>query len=561
MSLRLPRRQYADLYGPTVGDRVRLADTDILIEVEKDFTVYGDEVKFGGGKVIRDGMGQSARATTADGVLDLVITNALILDHWGIVKADLGIRGGRIVGLGKAGNPDIQPGVTKGMIVGASTEVIAGEGRIITAGGIDSHIHFICPQLIDEALSAGLTTLIGGGTGPATGTNATTCTAGAWNMYRMLEAADGFPINLGFLGKGNASRPDPLREQVAAGAIGLKLHEDWGTTPAAIDAALSVAEEMDIQVAIHTDSLNEFKGRTIHTYHTEGAGGGHAPDIIKVCGEPNCLPSSTNPTMPFTVNTMDEHLDMLMVCHHLNPKIPEDLAFAESRIRAETIAAEDVLHDLGAISMLSSDSQAMGRIAEVITRTWQTADKMKKQRGSLPGDGRADNVRAKRYVAKYTINPAISHGIAHEVGSVEAGKLADLVIWKPAFFGVKPEMVLKGGLIVTAAMGDPNASIPTPQPVRHRPMFASYGGAVFSTSLTFVSKAALEDGVPARLGLRKMLSAVSGCRGIQKADMVNNAYLPRIEVDTETYEVRADGQLLTCEPARVLPLAQRYYLF
>jgi len=457
------------------------------------------------------------------------------------------------------------------MIVGASTEVIAGEGRIVTAGGIDSHIHFICPQLVDEALSAGLTTLIGGGTGPATGTNATTCTAGAWNMYRMLEAADGLPINLGFLSKGNASRPDPLREQVAAGAVGLKLHEDWGTTPAAIDAALSVAEEMDIQVAIHTDTLNEagfvedsiraFKDRTIHTYHTEGAGGGHAPDIIRVCGEPNCLPSSTNPTMPFTVNTMDEHLDMLMVCHHLNPKIPEDLAFAESRIRAETIAAEDVLHDLGAISMLSSDSQAMGRIAEVITRTWQTADKMKKQRGALPGDGRADNVRAKRYVAKYTINPALSHGIAHEVGSLEPGKLADLAIWKPAFFGVKPEMVLKGGMIVTAAMGDPNASIPTPQPVRHRPMFASYGGAVFSTSITFVSKAALEDGVPARLGLRKMVSAVSGCRGVRKASMVNNSYCPRIEVDSETYEVRADGQLLTCEPARVLPMAQRYYLF
>jgi urease subunit alpha len=571
MSLRMPRRQYADLYGPTVGDRVRLADTDILIEVEKDFTVYGDEIKFGGGKVIRDGMGQSARATSADGVLDLVITNALVLDHWGIVKCDIGVRAGRVVGVGKAGNPDIQAGVTPGMIVGASTEVIAGEGRIVTAGGIDSHIHFICPQLVDEALSAGLTTLIGGGTGPATGTSATTCTAGAWNMYRMLEAADGLPINLGFLGKGNASRLDPLREQVAAGAIGLKLHEDWGTTPAAIDACLSVAEEMDIQVAIHTDTLNEagfvedsiraFKGRTIHTYHTEGAGGGHAPDIIKVCGEPNCLPSSTNPTMPFTVNTMDEHLDMLMVCHHLNPKIPEDLAFAESRIRAETIAAEDVLHDLGAISMLSSDSQAMGRIAEVITRTWQTADKMKKQRGALPGDGRNDNVRAKRYVAKYTINPAISHGIAHEVGSIEAGKLADLVIWKPAFFGVKPELVLKGGIIVTAAMGDPNASIPTPQPVRYRPMFASFGGAVFTTSLTFVSKAALEDGVPSRLGLRKLTAAVSRCRGLRKADMVNNAYCPKMEVDPETYEVRADGQLLTCEPARVLPMAQRYYLF
>jgi urease subunit alpha len=571
VSLRLPRRQYADLYGPTVGDRVRLADTDLLIEVEKDFTVYGDEVKFGGGKVIRDGMGQSARATAAEGVLDLVITNALVLDHWGVVKCDIGVRGGRIVGAGKAGNPDIQAGITPGMIVGASTEVIAGEGRIVTAGGIDSHIHFICPQLVDEALSAGLTTLLGGGTGPATGTNATTCSAGAWNIQRMLEASDGLPINLGFLGKGNASRPDPLREQVAAGAIGLKLHEDWGTTPAAIDACLSVAEEMDVQVAIHTDTLNEagfvedsiraFKGRTIHTYHTEGAGGGHAPDIIKVCGEPNCLPSSTNPTMPFTVNTMDEHLDMLMVCHHLNPKIPEDLAFAESRIRAETIAAEDVLHDLGAISMLSSDSQAMGRIAEVITRTWQTADKMKKQRGALPGDGRNDNVRARRYVAKYTINPAISHGISREVGSIEAGKLADLVIWKPAFFGVKPELVLKGGFIVTAAMGDPNASIPTPQPVRYRPMFASYGGAVFSTSTTFVSKAALEDGVPSRLGLRKMVSAVSRCRGLKKADMVNNSYCPKIEVDAETYEVRADGQLLTCEPARVLPMAQRYYLF
>jgi urease alpha subunit len=571
MSLRLPRRQYADLYGPTVGDRVRLADTDLLIEVEKDFTVYGDEVKFGGGKVIRDGMGQSARATAAEGVLDLVITNALILDHWGIVKADIGIRGGRIVGVGKAGNPDIMAGVNPGLVVGAATEVIAGEGKIVTAGGIDSHIHFICPQLVDEALSAGLTTLIGGGTGPATGTNATTCSPGAWNIQRMLEASDGLPINLGFLGKGNASRPRPLSEQIEAGAIGLKLHEDWGTTPAAIDACLSVAEEMDVQVAIHTDTLNEagfveesiraFKGRTIHTYHTEGAGGGHAPDIIRVCGEPNCLPSSTNPTMPFTVNTMDEHLDMLMVCHHLNPKIPEDLAFAESRIRAETIAAEDVLHDLGAISMLSSDSQAMGRIAEVITRTWQTADKMKRQRGALKGDGRSDNVRAKRYVAKYTINPALSHGIAHEVGSIEAGKLADLVLWKPAFFGVKPEMVLKGGLIVTAAMGDPNASIPTPQPVRHRPMFASFGGAVYSTSVTFLSKAAAQDGVAARLGLRKRTVAVGRCRGLTKKAMVHNDYCPRMEVDPETYEVRADGQLLTCEPARVLPMAQRYYLF
>ena len=571
MSLPIPRRQYVDLFGPTVGDRVRLADTELLIEVERDFTVYGDEVKFGGGKVIRDGMGQSARATSAEGVLDLVITNALILDHWGIVKADIGIRQGRIVAVGKAGNPDVMAGVTPGMVVGASTEVIAGEGRIVTAGGIDSHIHFICPQLVDEALAAGLTTLIGGGTGPATGTNATTCAPGAWNIHRMLEAAEGLPINLGFLAKGNASRPGPLREQIEAGAIGLKLHEDWGTTPAAIDAALSVAEESDVQVAIHTDTLNEagfvedsiraFKGRTIHTYHTEGAGGGHAPDILRVCGEANCLPSSTNPTMPFTVNTMDEHLDMLMVCHHLNPKIPEDLAFAESRIRAETIAAEDVLHDLGAISMLSSDSQAMGRIAEVIMRTWQTASKMKAQRGALPGDGRHDNTRAKRYVAKYTINPAIAHGIAHEVGSIEAGKLADLVIWKPAFFGVKPEMVLKGGFIVTAAMGDPNASIPTPQPVRYRPMFASYGNAIASTSVTFLSRAALEDGVPARLGLRRMARAVKGCRNLAKSAMIHNGYTPRMEVDPETYEVRADGQLLTCEPARVLPMAQRYFLF
>jgi urease subunit alpha len=571
MSLRIPRRQYADLFGPTVGDRVRLADTELWIEVERDFTVYGDEVKFGGGKVVRDGMGQSARATAGEGVLDLVITNALILDHWGIVKADIGVRAGRIAGVGKAGNPDIMAEVTPGLIIGASTEVIAGEGRIVTAGGIDSHIHFICPQLVDEALAAGLTTLIGGGTGPATGTNATTCAPGAWNIHRMLEASDGLPINLGFLAKGNASRPEPLREQVAAGAIGLKLHEDWGTTPAAIDACLSVAEETDTQVAIHTDTLNEagfveasiaaFKGRTIHTYHTEGAGGGHAPDILRVCGEANCLPSSTNPTMPFTVNTMDEHLDMLMVCHHLNPKIPEDLAFAESRIRAETIAAEDVLHDLGAISMLSSDSQAMGRIAEVITRTWQTADKMKRQRGVLAGDGRADNVRAKRYVAKYTINPAISHGIAHEVGSIEAGKLADLVIWKPAFFGVKPELVVKGGLIVTAAMGDPSASIPTPQPVRYRPMFAAYGRAVGSTSVTFVSRTALEEGVPMRLGLQKRAIAVRGCRGLSKAAMIHNAYVPRMEVDAETYEVRADGQLLTCEPASVLPMAQRYFLF
>jgi urease subunit alpha len=571
MSPRLTRAQYADLYGPTVGDRVRLADTELLIEVERDLTTYGEEVKFGGGKVIRDGMGQSARATSAEGTLDLVITNALILDHWGVVKADIGIRGGRIVGIGKAGNPDVMDGVTPGMVIGAATEAIAGEGRIVTAGGIDSHVHLICAQLVDEALAAGLTTLLGGGTGPATGTNATTCTPGAWNIHRMLEASDGLPINLGFLGKGNASRPEPLREQVRAGAIALKLHEDWGTTPAAIDASLSVADEMDVQVAIHTDTLNEagfveesiraFKGRTIHTYHTEGAGGGHAPDIIRVCGEPNCLPSSTNPTMPFTVNTMDEHLDMLMVCHHLSPHIPEDLAFAESRIRAETIAAEDVLHDLGAISMMSSDSQAMGRIGEVIIRTWQTADKMKRQRGALPGDGRHDNARAKRYVAKYTINPAIAHGIAHDVGSVEAGKLADLVLWKPAFFGVKPELVLKSGFIVTAAMGDPNASIPTPQPVRYRPMFAAFGGALASTSVTFLSRAALEDGVPMRLGLRKATSAVKGCRGLGKSSMVHNAYCPRVEVDPETYEVRADGVLLTCEPAAVLPMAQRYFLF
>ncbi len=571
MSLRLTRKQYADLYGPTVGDRVRLADTELFIEVERDFTVYGDEVKFGGGKVIRDGMGQSARATTAEGALDCVVTNALILDHWGIVKADIGIRRGRIVGIGKAGNPDLMAGVSPGMVIGAATEVIAGEGRIVTAGGVDSHIHFICPQLAWEALSAGVTTLIGGGSGPATGTNATTCTPGGWNIHRMLEAAEGLPMNLGFLGKGNASRPQPLREQIEAGAIGLKLHEDWGSTPAAIDCALGVADEYDVQIAIHTDTLNEagfvedsiraFKGRTIHTYHTEGAGGGHAPDIIRVCGEPNCLPSSTNPTMPFTVNTMDEHLDMLMVCHHLNPKIPEDLAFAESRIRAETIAAEDVLHDLGAISMLSSDSQAMGRIGEVITRTWQTADKMKRQRGPLPGDGRHDNARGKRYVSKYTINPAITHGIAHEVGSIEVGKLADLVLWKPAFFGIKPELVVKGGFIAWAAMGDPNASIPTPQPVLYRPMFGAFGRAPFSTALTFLSRAAVEGRLPARLGLQKRAVAVKNCRGLTKRAMVHNDYCPRIEVDPETYQVRADGQLLTSEPARVLPMAQRYFLF
>jgi len=572
MSLRLTRRQYADLYGPTTGDRVRLADTELFIRIERDLTTAGEEAKFGGGKVLRDGMGQAARATRADQTLDLVITNAVVVDHWGIVKADLGVRDGRIVGVGKAGNPDLMAGVSPGMVVGAGTEVIAAEGKIVTAGGLDAHVHFICPQLVTEAISAGLTTLVGGGTGPATGTNATTCTPGEWNIHRMLEAAEAFPVNLGFLGKGNASAPDPLREQIAAGAIGLKLHEDWGTTPAAIDCALTVADEHDVQVAIHTDTLNEagfvedsiraFKGRTIHTYHTEGAGGGHAPDIIRVCGEPNCLPSSTNPTMPFTVNTMAEHLDMLMVCHHLNPRIPEDLAFAESRIRAETIAAEDVLHDLGAISMMSSDSQAMGRIGEVIIRTWQTADKMKRQRGPLAGERPGDdNLRVKRYVAKYTINPAIAHGLSAHVGSLEVGKLADLVLWRPAFFGVKPELVVKGGMLAWAAMGDPNASIPTPQPVLYRPMFGAYGRAPGATALTFVSRAALADGVPARLRLARRAVAVGRCRTIGKRDMVHNAALPRIEVDPETYEVRADGERLTCEPARVLPMAQRYFLF
>jgi urease subunit alpha len=572
MSLRLGRRQHADLYGPTAGDRLRLADTELLIRVERDLTVPGDEVKFGGGKVIRDGMGQSARATRAEGALDTVITNAIIVDHWGIVKADIGLRDGRIAGIGKAGNPDLMDGVTHGMVIGAGTEAIAGEGRIVTAGGIDAHIHLICPQLVTEAISSGLTTMIGGGTGPATGTAATTCTPGEWHIHRMLEAAEAFPVNFGLLGKGNASGLDPLREQIAAGAIGLKLHEDWGTTPAAIDCALRVADEYDVQVALHTDTLNEagfvedsiraIGGRTIHTYHTEGAGGGHAPDIIRVCGEPNCLPSSTNPTMPFTVNTMDEHLDMLMVCHHLDARIPEDLAFAESRIRAETIAAEDILHDLGAISMMSSDSQAMGRMGEVIIRTWQTADKMKRQRGALAGETPGDdNLRVKRYVAKYTINPAIAHGIADTVGSVEVGKLADLVVWRPAFFGVKPELVVKGGAIAWAAMGDANASIPTPQPVLLRPMFGAFGRAIGSTSVTFVSAAALAANVPGRLGLSRSAVAVQRCRGIAKRDMIHNDALPRIEVDPETYEVRADGELLTCEPARVLPMAQRYFLF
>lgn len=574
--MKIQRKQYASLYGPTTGDRVRLADTELIIEVEKDFTVYGDEAVFGGGKVIRDGMGQSTRATNANGALDTVITNALILDYSGIIKADIGIKDGRIVGIGKAGNPDLMPNVTQGMEIGAGTEVIAGEGHIVTAGGIDSHIHFICPQQYWDALSSGITTMIGGGTGPATGTNATTCTPGPWNIYRMLEASDGIPINLGFLGKGNSSYPDGLNEQVEAGAIGLKLHEDWGTTPAAIDTCLSVAERYDVQVAIHTDTLNEagfvedtiraFKGRAIHTFHTEGAGGGHAPDIIKVCGEPNVLPSSTNPTMPFTANTMDEHLDMLMVCHHLNPRIPEDVAFAESRIRRETIAAEDILHDLGAISIMASDSQAMGRIGEVIIRTWQNAHKMKVQRGHLsPADGQDstqnDNFRAKRYVAKYTINPAITHGIAQEVGSVEVGKFADLVLWKPAFFGVKPEMVLKGGFIAQAQMGDPNASIPTPEPVISRPMFGAFGRALTSTSLTFVSQASLDREIPKKLGLQKRVAAVTNCRSIQKRDLKLNDYLPRIEVDPETYVVTADGVRLTCEPAVVLPMAQRYFLF
>jgi len=563
----IDRSRYAQIYGPTTGDRVRLADTDLVIEVEDDRTVYGDEVKFGGGKTIRDGMGQSATATD---VPDLVITNALILDHWGIVKADVGIKDGHIRAIGKAGNPDVMDGVDPLLVIGAETDILAGEGLILTAGGIDAHIHFIAPQQITEAIASGVTTMIGGGTGPSTGTNATTCTPGAWNLARMLQAADAYPVNLGFLGKGNASGLDPLRQQVRAGAMGLKLHEDWGSTPAAIDACLRVADELDVQVAIHTDTINEagfvedtiaaIGGRTIHTYHTEGAGGGHAPDIIKVAGLANVLPSSTNPTRPLTVNTVQEHLDMLMVCHHLSPDIPEDLAFAESRIRAETIAAEDVLHDLGALSMISSDSQAMGRVGEVIMRTWQTAHKMKTQRGPLEGDpSRHDNARAKRYVAKYTINPAIAHGVSHLVGSVEVGKLADLVLWPPAFFGVKPDLVLKGGLIAYAAMGDPNASIPTPEPVRYRPMFAA--ATARSTSVTFVSQAALAADLPRTLGLRTRVEAVRGTRGIGKRDMVGNAATPTIEVDPATYAVYADGVHMTCAPAAALPLAQRYFLF
>jgi len=568
---RISRHAYAEMYGPTTGDRIRLADTELFIEIEKDFATYGEEVKFGGGKVIRDGMGQSQR--NHRDVMDTVITNAVILDHWGIVKADIGLKGGRIAAIGKAGNPDIQPNVT--MAIGGATEIIAGEGMIVTAGGIDSHIHFICPQQIEEALMSGVTTMLGGGTGPAAGTSATTCTPGPWHLHAMLAAADAFPMNLGFLGKGNVSLPTPLEEQVRAGAIGLKLHEDWGTTPAAIDNCLAVADRMDVQVAIHTDTLNEagflehtlaaFKDRTIHTFHTEGAGGGHAPDIIAAVGQGNVLPSSTNPTRPYTVNTLDEHLDMLMVCHHLDSAIAEDIAFAESRIRRETIAAEDILHDIGAISMMSSDSQAMGRVGEVIMRTWQTAHKMKTQRGALKedssqGDGKADNFRAKRYIAKYTINPAITHGIAHVVGSIEVGKIADIVLWKPAFFGVKPSMILKSGMIAAAQMGDPNASIPTPQPVHYRMMFGAYGGAL-KTSLTFVSQAAYDAGIGDQLKLNKTIAAVKNTRHLRKSDMIHNGATPTMEVDAETYEVRADGELLVCEPATILPMAQRYFLF
>ena len=569
---KISRQAYAEMFGPTVGDRIRLADTELFIEIEKDYAIYGEEVKFGGGKVIRDGMGQSQRNHAE--VMDTVITNAVILDHWGIVKADIGLKNGLIAGIGKAGNPDIQSGVT--LAIGGATEIIAGEGMIVTAGGIDSHIHFICPQQIEEALMSGVTTMLGGGTGPAVGTAATTCTPGPWHIHAMLQAADAFPMNLGFLGKGNVSLPEPLEEQIKAGAVGLKLHEDWGSTPAAIDNCLSVAERYDVQVAIHSDTLNEggflehtlaaFKNRTIHTFHTEGAGGGHAPDIIAAVGEANVLPSSTNPTRPYTVNTLDEHLDMLMVCHHLDPAIAEDVAFAESRIRRETIAAEDILHDLGAISMMSSDSQAMGRVGEVITRTWQTAHKMKTQRGSLPEDnlggesGRHDNFRAKRYIAKYTINPAITHGISHVLGSLEAGKIADIVLWRPAFFGVKPSMILKGGMIAAAQMGDPNASIPTPQPVHARLMFGAFAGAL-KTSFTFVSQAALDAGIGAQLKLSKTLIAVKNTRNLRKSDMIHNSATPKMQVDPESYEVRADGELLRCEPAQILPMAQRYFLF
>lgn len=569
MPVSISRAAYADMFGPTTGDRLRLADTDLIIEIERDHTIYGEEVKFGGGKVIRDGMGQG-QSTRAEGTADTVITNAVILDHWGIVKADVAIRDGRIAAIGKAGNPDIQPGVD--IIIGPGTEIIAGEGKILTAGGIDCHIHFICPQQVEEAIASGVTTLVGGGTGPSTGTKATTCTPGPWHIARMLQAAEGLPVNISISGKGNASRPDALVEQIRAGASSMKLHEDWGTTPAAIDCCLSVADAMDVQVMIHTDTLNEsgfvedtiaaFKGRTIHAFHTEGAGGGHAPDIIRVAGLANVIPSSTNPTRPFTVNTLDEHLDMLMVCHHLDAGIPEDVAFAESRIRRETIAAEDILHDLGAFSIISSDSQAMGRIGEVILRTWQTAHKMKIQRGRLAQEtGENDNARVKRYVAKYTINPAIAQGLSRHVGSVEIGKLADLVLWDPAFFGVKPDLVLKAGTISMALMGDPNASIPTPQPVHYRPMFGGFGRAMAASAITFVSKAALEDGIGQRLGLAREVVAVEGTRGIGKADMIHNSATPLIEVDPETYEVRADGELLTCEPASVLPMAQRYFLF
>ena len=563
----IDKKAYSEMYGPTVGDKVRLGDTELLIEVEKDLTTYGEEVKFGGGKVIRDGMGQSQ--LTSNAVVDLVITNALIIDHWGIIKADIGVKDGRIAGIGKAGNPDVQPNVD--IAIGAGTEVVASEGQIVTAGGIDAHIHFICPQQIDDALMSGVTTMLGGGTGPSAGTNATTCTPGPWNIHRMLEAAEDLPMNLGFMGKGNASLPESLNEQISAGAMGLKLHEDWGTTPAAIDCCLSVAENYDVQVAIHTDTLNEsgfvedtiaaLKGRTIHTYHTEGAGGGHAPDIIKACGLNNVLPSSTNPTRPYTVNTVDEHLDMLMVCHHLDPSIAEDVSFAESRIRRETIAAEDILHDLGAFSMIASDSQAMGRVGEVITRTWQTANKMKIQRGALVGDTSNDNERVKRYIAKYTINPAIAHGISHEVGSIEVGKLADLVLWKPKFFGAKAGVIIKGGLIVAAPMGDPNASIPTPQPVHYRKMFGAIGAARFKTRMTFVSQESHDKNIMEHLKLNSMIGIVKACRSVDKSSMIHNNYQPNIEVDPQTYEVKADGELLTCEPATEVALGQRYFLF